>query len=129
MTVKNLFIFDAILCLIFGLPLVFSPQYLANLFLVDPVLTDGVIATFRSYGIILSGGGIALLSARNSLASKARRGFLIFIAISGTLTAINNIHAVITGIGNNNSWGGIVPTAILSIWGIILLFREKVNEV
>jgi hypothetical protein len=102
---------------------------LANLFLVDPALTDGAIATFRSYGIILSGGAIGLLSARNALPSKARRSFLIFIAISGSFTAINNIHAVVTGIGNNNGWGVIISTAIISIWAIILLLKEKVGEV
>ena len=85
MTVKNLFIFDAIVCLLFGLPLIFTPQVLANIFLVDPALTDGALATFRSYGIILSGSGIALLYARNALPSSARKAFLIFIAISGTL--------------------------------------------
>ena len=129
MTVKNLFIFDAIVCLLFGLPLIFNPQVLANFFLIDPSLTDGAMATFRSYGIILSGGGIALLCARNALPSKARRAFLIFIAISGTFTAINNIHAVVTGIGNNNGWGVIISTAIISVWGIILLLKEKVSEV
>lgn len=129
MTVKNLFIFDAIVCLLFGLPLIFRPQVLANIFLVDPALTDGAIATFRSYGIILSGGAIALLSARNSLPSKARRGLLIFIAVSGTFTTINNIHAVVTGIGNNTEWGVIISTAIISVWGIILLLKEKVGEV
>ena len=127
MTVKNLFIVDAIVCLLFGLPLIFNPQFLANIFLVDPLLTDGIIATFRSYGIILSGGGIALLSARNALLSIARRGLLIFIAFSGTFTAINNIHAVVTGIGNNNSWGVIVITGIVGAWAIMLLLKEKVN--
>ena len=129
MTVRNLFIFDAIVCLLFGLPLIFSPQVLANIFLVDPALSNGAIATFRSYGIILSGAGIALLCARNALPSKARRAFLIFIVISGVFTAINNTHGVVTGIGNNYKWGVIISTAIISVWGIILLLKEKVGEV
>jgi hypothetical protein len=129
MTVKNLFIFDAIVCLLFGLPLIFSPQVLANIFLVNPVLTDGAIAAFRSYGIVLSGAGIALLFARNALPSKARKALLIFIAISGTFTAINNLYGVVTGIGNSTEWGVIISTAIISVWAIILLLREKVSEV
>ena len=129
MTVKNLFICDAIVCLLFGLPLIFNAQVLANTFLLDPALTDGAITTFRSYGIILSGGGIALLCARNALPSKARRAFLVFIAISGTFTAINNIHAVVTGIANNNEWGVIIAIAIISVWAVILFVKEKVGEV
>lgn len=129
MTVKNLFIFDAIVCLLFGLPLIFTPQVLANIFLVDPVLSDGALATFCSYGIILSGSGIALLYAKNALPLSARKAFLIFIAISGTFTAINNIHAIVTGIANNHEWGIIISTAIISIWAIMLLLKEKVGEV
>jgi hypothetical protein len=129
MTIKNLFIFDAIVCLLFGLPCMFIPQALAKFFLTDPALTDGAIALSRSYGIILTGGAIGLLSARNSVPSAARRGFLIFIVIAGTLTSINLIHAVLTGIDSTNGWLGIIPTLVVTIWGILLLPKEKVSKV
>ena len=127
MSVKNLFIFDAIVCMLFGLPLIFTSQGLANIFLVDPALTDGAIATFRNYGIILCAGAIALLFARNSMPSTARKGLLIFIVTAGTLTSINLIYAVLTGIENSRILLAVIPTTIISIWGIMLLPKEKIN--
>ena len=125
MTIKNLFIFDAIVCLLFGLPFIFIPQSLAKLFLADPVFTDGAIATARNYGIMLCGGAIALLFARNSIPSTARKGLLIFIVVAGALTSINLIHAVLTGINNSNGWLAVIPTLVVTIWGIMLLPKEK----
>jgi hypothetical protein len=127
MTIKNLFIFDAIVCLLFGLPSMFIPQALAKFFQTDPTVTDGAIALLRSYGIMLTGGAIGILFARNSVPSAARRGFLIFIVVAGTLTSINLIYAVLAGINNTNGWLGIIPTLVVTLWGIVLLPKEKVN--
>lgn len=128
MSVKNLFIFDAIVCLFFGLGLISSPQALAKMFLSDPALSDGAVLTFRSYGIILFASGIALISARNALLSIARRGFLILIFISGTFIAIINIYAFFAGITSVYGWSAIVPTAIVAVWATLLLLKEKVSN-
>ena len=127
MSVKNLFIFDAIVCLLFGLPLIFSTQMLAKMFMVEPALTDGAIATFRSYGMVLVSAGISLLAARNALPSLARRVFIIFISLSGTLITFNTVHAILTGIENNMAWSIVVMTVIVGTWAIMLLLKEKVN--
>ena len=127
MTIKNLFSFDAIVCLLFGLSYIFIPKDLAKLFLTDPALTDGAIATFRSYGILLCAGAIALLFARNSIPSTARKGLLIFIVIAASLTLVNLIYTVLAGIANNKLWFCIIPIIIITIWGIVLLPKEKIN--
>lgn len=127
MTLKNLFIFNAIVCLLFGLPCIFIPQSLANLFLAEPAFTDGAISTARGYGIMLCGSAIALLFARNSVPSTARKGLLIFIVIGGVLTSFNLIYAVLTGIDNAKGWFAVIPTLIITIWGSLLLLKEKVN--
>lgn len=98
------------------------------MFLVDPALSDGAIATVRM-AYFYRAWLLLFWLQEMQLPSIARKGFLIFIAISGTFITINNICGVLTGIGNNNGWGGIILTAIISIWGIILLLKEKVNEV
>lgn len=125
MTVKNLFIFDAIVCLVFGLPFIFIPQDLAKLFLTDPALTDGAITTFCNYGIMLSCAAIGLLLARNAMPSTARKGLLIFIATAGTLTSINLIYAVLSGIENCKGWLGIIPTIIICIWEFGFYRKKK----
>lgn len=129
MSVKNLFIFDAIVCLLFGLSLMISPQALAKIFLFDPALSDGATLTFRSYGVVLFASAISLISARNALPSIARRALLIFISIAGTLLAILNLYSFFTGITNGYGWSIIIPSAIVSVWGTGLLLKEKVGNV
>jgi hypothetical protein len=128
MTVKNLFIFGAVVSLGFGLPLIFSPQSLANLVLVDPTLSDGAISTFRNYGMLLTGVAIGTLSSLNARPSIARRGFLILITISAGLNTINLVYAVLSGIGKTSTWGIVLLTGILTLWAFSLLMKEKVAE-
>jgi hypothetical protein len=129
MTVKNLFIFGAVVCLLFGLQFIFIPQALAKMVLIDPTLTDGAIATFRNYGILLSSVAIGQMAARNSKPSVARRGFLILITLSAIFNTINTVYSIIAGIGNNKAWGIVIITTILSIWAVVLLSKEKALDV
>jgi hypothetical protein len=127
MTVKNLFIFDAIVLLLFGLPLIFAPQALAKMFFIDASLTDGAIIVFRNYGVFLSTTAFAVFSVRNLMPGPARRGFLTFIGIAGVLISVITIYAVVTGIENNTGWGTVILTGIVGIWAILLLVKEKAS--
>jgi hypothetical protein len=127
MTVKNLFIFDAIVLLLFGLPLLFAPQALAKMFFIDASLTDGALIVFRNYGVFLSSSAFAVFSARNLMPGPARRGFLTFIAVAGILISAINIYAVVTGIQNNTGWGTVILTGIVGIWAVLLLLKEKAS--
>lgn len=128
MTVKNLFMIDAIVCLLFGISFIFSTQKLADIFAINPALSAGAIVGLRGYGLVLLSAGIALWMSRNSMASAARRGFLIFICLSGILLTINTIHAIVTGINNSKAWGIVVLVAVLGLWAGLLLPKEKVKE-
>jgi hypothetical protein len=125
MAVKNLFVFDAIVLLAFGIPLIIDPHILASLIFTDATLTEGVVVAFRGYGIFLSATAIALYYGRNAQPSSLRKGLVIFIAVAATLIAVNNIYAIEKGFENSFGWGVVVPTAILSVWSIMLLLREK----
>jgi hypothetical protein len=125
MTVKNLLIFAALISLLFGITLIFVPEGLAKIIFTDPTLTDSALATARNYGILLFAVGIASFSARHSRPSAARRGFLIQIAISGVLLTCYDAYTVFKGIDTNMGWGIVAITAILAIWGLLLLLKEK----
>jgi hypothetical protein len=127
MTVKKLFMIDAIVCLLFGIPFIFSTQKLAAMFVINPALSEGAIAILRSYGFILLSAGVALWMSRNSIPSAARRGFIIFICLSGILITINTIHAIITGPENSMAWGIVILAAIIALWAGMLLPKEKIN--
>jgi hypothetical protein len=125
MTVKNLLIFAGIVCLLFGLVLMISPATLINQIFTHPVITVTVIATSRNYGILLSGVGVATFLSRNSAPSLARRGFLIQCAIAGILLCAYDTYSIFKGTYNNATWGVVVLTAIVGIWGLLLLLKEK----
>jgi hypothetical protein len=125
MNVKNLFTIDAIVCVLFGISFIFSTQKLSDLFVINPVLSDGAIASLRGFGLVLLSAGVALWLSRNSTPSAARRGLLIFICFSGILTAANTIHAIVTGIENTTAWVIVILVAVMGGWAGLLLPKEK----
>src|SRR5579862_8355446 len=91
MTVKNLFIFGAIVAAFFGIVLMFAPEALAKNTFVNPDLSATALSIARNYGIVLFSIGIAIFSARNSVPSAARRGYLIQLTVSGILLSCHSI--------------------------------------
>ena len=125
MTVRNLLTFAGIVCLIFGLVLMISPATLIKLIFNHPSFLETTIATSRNYGILLTGVGIASLAARNSTPSWARFGFLVQSAFAGLLLAAYDAYGITKGIYNASTWGIVAITAIIGIWGLLLLLRER----
>ena len=105
--------------------MVISPETLFKMIFVNPAVTDGAISTSVNYGILLSAVGIATFTARNSVPSTARRGYLIQIAIAGLLISAYDCYNIISGMDTKQAWGVVVLTAIIGIWGLALLLKEK----
>ena len=125
MTTKNLFTFAGIIALIFGLPLIFNPDFVIKTFLVDSTMTAGAAFTMRGYGILLSSLGIGLLSARNSVPSAGNRGLLLIIVIGAAVGLINSIYMSIKGLSTNSNWFIVILLAIEASWGILIFARGK----
>ncbi|HSZ85094.1 MAG TPA: hypothetical protein VK787_03640 [Puia sp.] len=128
MTAKNLFIFAGVCLLLFGVPLIISPETMAKTFLIDPTISSGAAATFRGYGIFLTAVAIGQISAMNAGHSKARRGILITIALASVFILINTIYEIVTEVGNAKCWSIVVLDAITGLWSIMLLPKEKTSE-
>jgi hypothetical protein len=128
MTIKNLFIFGAIVSVFFGLTLIFAPEALAKVVFINPTFSDAALALTRNYGIFLTSVGIAVYTARNSKPSTARRGYVIQTTVSGILLTLWVIYGIFAGIDNSNAWGIVILTAILGIWGTMVLLNERVVE-
>jgi len=125
MTVRNLLIFSGIVCLIFGLVLMIIPATLIKMVFNHPSFWETTIATSRNYGILLTAVGIASLAARNSTPSWARFGFLVQSAVAGLLLTAYDAYGIIKGIYNASTWGVVAITAIVGIWGLLLLLKER----
>jgi len=125
MTVRNLLTFAGIVCLIFGLVLAISPATLIKMIFNHPSFLETTIATSRNYGILLTGVGIASLAARSSTPSWARLGFLVQCTVAGIFLAVYDAYAIVKGIYNAGTWGIVALTAIVGIWGLLLLLKER----
>jgi hypothetical protein len=125
MTTKNLFTFAGVIALIFGLPLIFNPDFVNKTFLVDSTMSAGTAFSFRGYGILLSSVGIGLLSARNSAPSTGNRGLLLIIVTGATVGLINSIYMAVTGLTTNSNWLIVILLAIEAIWGITIFAKGK----
>jgi hypothetical protein len=125
MTVRNLFIFNAIICILFALPLIFAPQILADMYTVEKTIIDGGIAVIvRAYGSLMLALGIALWFSRNAKPSIGRRGLLILILVANIPLVINYLHGILTGIEKNEAWGIVILTTVLAAWAGLLLSKE-----
>src|ERR1700712_2859174 len=116
MTIKNLFTITAIVCLLFAISLIFMEPMLAKLYQIDPTVSSGAIILARAYGSIMLGLAVAFWTSRNSLPATSRRGLLLLLTISCGSLAITYIHAILTGIINNQGWGLVILTALLASW-------------
>jgi len=122
---KNLFTFAGVFGLIFGLPLIVNPDFVAKTFLVDGTLTAGTAFTLRGYGILLSSLGIGLLSARNSAPSTGKRGLLLIIVVAAAVGVINSVYMQVQGLTTNSNWLIVALLAIEAIWGITIFAKGK----
>ena len=125
MTVRNLFILTAVVCLAFAIALIFAAQALLDNFNYDPTMGGGAQVTIRGYGAVLLGLAITYWTARNSAASAGRRGLLLLITVSASMLAALNFYAILAEIVKNNGWGLVLILAVLAVWGTVLLSQEN----
>ena len=126
---KNLFLFDGIVCLLFGIPLLISPDMIVGMYAVD-ISTLDVYGTHmaRDAGIVLTSVGIALLAATKARESYGRRALLIQIVVSSILLLALHVYAITAGYLNTLTWSIVALTLFLTIWSGKLLMAEKVGE-
>jgi hypothetical protein len=126
MSSKNLFILDTFVLLGFGLPMLINPQFLADLYLKDTTpLSPTFTFIFRLYSIFLISNGILAYLMRNAKSSIGRQAFVISIAVAGLGTSILHIIAFSQGLEKSTGWLTVLVTAILGIWAILILVKEK----
>jgi len=127
MTIKNLFLINGITCLIFGIPLLLAPDKLLEFYMTEGDRLGNMGMTIaRSYGTILTGLGIALLTARKAQASYGRKALLLIIMVVNILALIIYLQAILGGLVNNMVWSNAILVAALGIWGGLLWSKEKI---
>ena len=128
MTAKNLFLYQTILNLSFGIGLLFVPQMMINMYGVQKVDISGsfdIVA--RGYGTALIGFGITAYLMRNAKASLARYAFLVATCVAGGLLTILHIRAILRGDENSLGWLIVLLLVIVTAWSGMLLSKEKTD--
>lgn len=129
MTLRNLFIFNTVISVLFGVPLVLAPMILVDMYLVDPSqATAGLLVIARAYGGLILGLGVALWSARNAQASLGRRAILQMVVVANAIAAAVYIYAVLAGVYNGMGWSIVAINVVLTVWGGSLLAKEMGYE-
>ena len=129
MTYKNLAIFSSLVGLAYGLPLLFAPQAIIDMYSTDKSSLSGIaLHVCRGYGALLTAVGIGGFTAMNAMPSIARRGILVITVINTGLATILNFLAVNNGVENNMAWGTVLVVGIIAVWSGWLLSQEKIEK-
>jgi hypothetical protein len=126
MTARNFFIFQAILSLGFGIPLLLVPLMLTSVYVASLPDTTGIVETLsRGYGTLLIAVGILSYMMRNVKSSSAKYAFFVSVFIGNLLVTIVHIRAIIIGFENSAGWSTALLTAIAAAWAGLLMTKEK----
>lgn len=126
MTAKNYFIYQTLINLLFGIPLLLIPQMLTDMYGTPHTDTTGTVETLsRAYGTALIGFGICAFMLRNSQPSLSRYAFLFASFVSDLLVTGVHVRAIILGFENYTGWLTVLSLIILVAWSGLLLSKEK----
>ena len=123
MTFRTLLIIKAIVCLGFGLFLLFAPVVLVGL--LGTTLNDGGMFTAREYGAALIGTLLLTWFARNVKAADARGAILLDLLIYDLIGAVTTFLVVLSGVLNALGWAIVVVYLFFTLGSGYLLLKEK----
>ncbi len=126
MNSKNLFTANAIICLIFAIPLLFT----ANSFLSQYMIATDSLGTVgsaisKAYGGMILGLGVALWMGRHAVKHSLVRKILLWFILIGNLCSVYAyLPAALSGSVNKLIYSTLAITCVLAIWAALLLFRK-----
>lgn len=98
MSLKNLFVIKALVCLVFGILLIAVPAGLISIF--GASLSNGGIYTAREYAASLFGNLFLCWFAKNAGDSEARRAIILALFVYNLIGFIVTTLTVIAGVLN-----------------------------
>ena len=131
MNSKNLFIFNSLTCLFFGIPLLFIPGIMIGQYLMPgDSLTPITNLMTQAYGGMLIMVGIILWIARGADNPSTSRTALLWSVLAGNVIALYVwISGFTEGLINNMIFGSFVIISITALWAAYLLFIKKENGI
>ncbi len=113
MKLKNLFIFNAIATIIFGIGSVLAPQALVSLY--GTTLNPVGVLMMQYGGAWLIGIGLLAWFARNAADSEARRAIVLAFLICYSIAFIVALLAQLSAVLNALGWGTVALNLVLAL--------------
>lgn len=123
MTFRTLLIIKAVVCLVFGIILLFIPRELVGI--LGSELTDGGVFFGHEYGAALIGTFLLTWFAKNVKAADARAAILLDLMIYDAIGVIITLLVVLPGVFNALGWGIVVVYLFFTVGSAYLFFTEK----
>jgi hypothetical protein len=123
MSLKTLMIIKAVVCLGFGLLLLFLPVGLYQL--LGASLTGAGVYAAREYGAALIGSLLLTWFARDAAESQARRAIILDLFIYDLLGFVITTYYVLTGLFNWMGWGVVAVYLFFTIGYGYFWFAKK----
>jgi len=123
MSFRTLLIIKAVVCLVFGMLLLFAPVKLLEI--LGATLNDGGAFTAREYGAALIGTLLLSWFAKNVKAADARGAILIDLLVYDFIGLIVTTSVVLTGVLNVLGWGIVAVYFFFTAGSGYVLVKEK----
>ena len=113
MTVRNLFLFNVAISLVYAVAFLFVPQQTASVYGVD--LTPGGALIARLYGGTLVTFVIILWAMRNAGPTPERQALLLALFAGDAIGTVVSLLAVLNGAINALGWATVVLFLLLTV--------------
>ncbi len=123
MTFRTLLVAKAVVCLLFGIVLLFAPNQLLSL--LGASLNAGGMFTARVYGASLVGMLLLTWFAKDALASDARGAILLDLLAYDGIGAIITLGVVLAGVLNLLGWVIVLVYGFFTVGSGYLLALER----
>jgi hypothetical protein len=123
MTFRNLLIIKAVVCLVFGIFLLFAPGVLLNI--LGSEINDSGAFTAREYGAALIGTLLLTWLAKNVKADDARIAILWDLLIYDLIGVIITIMVIVSGVLNALGWAIVLVYLFFTLGAGYLLINKK----
>lgn len=130
MNSKNLFIFNSLVCILFGIPLLLLPDMMMGQYMVDgESLTNTGRVLTKAYGGMLITFGVTLWLARQINNPSLGRTALLWGVFAGNIIATYVwVTSLASGHINNMIIPSIVIISVTAIWAALLLFKKTEHQ-
>jgi len=124
MKLKTLLVIKAIVCLFFGIPILFVPNFVYSIF--GATLAAGGVFAAREYGASMMGNLMLTWFARNSQESDTRWAIILALFVYDAIGAVVTLVAIFSGALNPLAWMIVALYLLLALgFGYFLLQKRK----